>query len=385
MIRGVRSLLGLVAALVLATCLPETGSEPAGSGGSGGGPNTPSLCPTPQASAVLTDETGQALADAYALHVPTPVEQKVLATWWVFVLAANETGAVDPALTTPDLHAEVVAITQRYVGLWEPCPGSAAASAPSAKPLLISGPESFTCDGNCIPSAFVLKESLSAVLEAIGGQTITPVKNLVSGLKELSEGIQGAKSLGKDLVGVIDALMNEQDSLTVLKTVSGLVVNAGAIAGAAVLLGATSPILSGIAAVGAAVGSLVVAAQIGDELANAWNLRKQCLAYQEEQCSACHCAVEVIDYYSSGQATDECVEWVGVGPSAFCFTISGSPFECCTCDNDAVLAFNDCASLLSFDPNATPTDYEQCCGEAAGTLNPKTEQAPSCPCEPPPP
>lgn len=370
--RAPRAWLALAIAAGFGACLPA-GEEP---GAGGTGPQTPDLCPTEAAHQVLSDESGQALADAHAVHVPTTREQKVLATWWLFLLAANETGALDPALAVPELYAEVAKIAARYPGFTEVC----GTEVPQAESALITGPESFVCGERCIPSASLLKHSMAQLVKYLAGKTVTPVKTLFQDLSKLSKGIQGAKDLGKNVADVIDAEMSDASALATLEAVAGLVMSAGAIAAAAVLLGSTSGVVAGIAAVGAAVATFVIPIKIGSELAKVWSLVKQCRAFQAE-CSTCHCAVEVIDY-DLGGAT-ECVEWAGPGETSFCFTLPGSPNECCTCDDAVTLAFNDCATLLSFEPDPTGADYEKCCSDSGGMLSSKSSAPPLCPCQPP--
>lgn len=335
-------------------------------------------CASDEARRVLSDDTGDSIARAYRTYVPDEREMKLMAAWWILLLASAETGALDPALLLPEFRQEISSIAMRYSTSFDACAGSVELSI-SRRPLITSE-QSFTCDGNCIPSAQILKDTLRGVLTRAVERAEGPIFSLIQSVGTIAEGLVSAKDLGKTVGDVVDETFTRSDAEATLRSVAALVASAGAIASAATLIVSTGPVVAEIAAVGSAVALLLEADKLSSELVRAYELVNACRAFKQRECmAACTCSQEVLEYAGSG-VTSSCIEWLGAGPTAFCQSLPAGTNQCCTCTDASLLAFSDCAMLLSFDSDAAAIEYEGCCHEAAGLLNAKSTPPPQCPC-----
>jgi hypothetical protein len=338
-------------------------------------------CADTAARSLLAEETGAGLTRAAAVYTPAAEETKLIAAYWLLLVAAAETDAIDPALLAPELWERAFAVAQNYLPVLDGCDGASGALG-SARLGLIDSARDFSCAGECIPSAGALKDSLKNVFDDVLGASEGPFAQILSKALPLVQKVSDWRiarlQSNEDVDAGVAALLTESEAQGLLSEVAKALTPAATVAavGAALTGSAT------LTAVAGALGIIVGAAPIWRELRRSWEMVDACEAWKEENCVDCYCSKSTITYGTSTPSYD-CAEWTGMGSRAFCFAIIGSSNECCTCDDLSRDEYVSCSNSLSFDPDATPLDYEACCSDAQATLHAKSQPALFCPCGPP--
>lgn len=333
-------------------------------------------CAGDRARSLLDDGSGSALAEAFSGYTLSELETKVIATWWLFLFAAYDTGVVDPVLLDPGLQAQLAAIFERYPRLFNSCSAPSGSLGKGAQ-ALIDYSKDFSCTGTCIPSAAVIKKTLEAGFDAIRKRAAGPAGKLLNDLYDQ------ATKLSKSLKGVSSTTeaLNRDLTLEEAEEISNRVAQELLVGAAGVAFAVAFPEVS--ATVGLTWSALVAGKGIADELWKAAELRRECLDFQRDECAAgCTCSVEVIQY-SAAESTRVCGQWTGPGARPFCTAIPGSTADCCTCDPASRDRLQSCVEDLSFKADATRSDYENCCGDARAIVQAAGQATPSCPCQPP--
>jgi hypothetical protein len=338
-------------------------------------------CAEVGASAVLADETGEALARAAAVYTPTAEETKLIAAYWLLLVMATETDGVDPALLAPELWQRAFSVAERYLPTFDGC-GAARGEVGSARLGLIDSERDFSCAAECIPSAGALKNSLKSILKDALGASQNPLAQVLSKALPLARKVSDWRisriKSNQDVDADVAALLTEPEATGLVSEVVKVLKPAAEVASLGALLTGSAP----LTAVAGALGIVVGAGTIWRELRQASTLIDQCEAWKEENCVDCYCSRSTITYGTSTPSYD-CAEWTGMGPRAFCFAIIGSSNECCTCDELSRDKYVACSNSLSFDTDATELDYEACCVEAQAFTHAKSQPALFCPCGPP--
>jgi len=143
----------------------ESGTKPNAPGT--GGNETQGNC-----DGLGTLNSGGQLALASGEHTPTPLENKVTAFLWGIDVLIQEDQTIDPFLLEEPFNELLAAIPTEYPALF---PSPAVCSVTQA---LVSDPNDFACNNDCIPSPLLLEKTGEALLDKVAAEFISQLKAL---------------------------------------------------------------------------------------------------------------------------------------------------------------------------------------------------------------
>jgi hypothetical protein len=233
---------------------------------------------------VASDETGQALAGAVRTHTLTSDEIHLVAIWWAYMAMARQRGEIDPTFFRADINGRVANLARQWPALFPARRTGQVAQA------VIGSPADFACGTSCAPSRQALNstahEVLNHTLDAmIKGTAYGHVYRLFRQVKDgIDAGAAAGMSAGDALAMALRNPNGTVDARTILLTAGYAVSAAGAVAGAAVVLGVAGPTVGAIASVGATVSAVLTGIEIVSDLGSAAELSLQCLAWRNTNC-----------------------------------------------------------------------------------------------------
>lgn len=279
---------GLVAALIVTAAI---GGSSCSSTTNGTTPPSESVsCTTPAASQLATDATGQALANAYAEHMPTPAEMQYAAAFLVILANGVQQGTLDATLFETDILPQLAYLASSYPSLFQPCAltPSVGPVQQSLKPQPSLKPLDIDCSQSCFPSTQEIvqlgaKAAGWAALKSFYVQGAINIAGLDKSMSDavgefLASGMKSAAAAGDAAIGPIPLATDVQ----ILEAFGTAVDVASVAAAAAVLLGITTE--AATLALGT-LATVILADQLALALLDAWDSYQSCEAAVARSCT----------------------------------------------------------------------------------------------------